>query len=187
MRLNNYDDFIEYVIDRFENEEDITVVCNYELAHILNGCFSNEKNIKYNSIQFDAGINEYYVSKLYNKELYIEPMKFEEKIQTVTNSYFIVDNNILQENPMLFNHLEGCMNKDFRIEVIEYKCTDEDCIAINEMNDENEEELVYLQLADLIDEYTQLILDNDCKEEVLGHALTEFAGKILENFCLEKE
>ncbi|EKS4345249.1 hypothetical protein QB607_003254 [Clostridium botulinum] len=187
MRLDNYEEFIEYALDKFENEEDITVVCNYELAHILNGCFSNEKNIKYNSIQFDTEISEYYVSKLYNKELYIEPIKFEEKIQTVTNSYFIVDNDILQENPMLFNHLEGCMNKDFRIEVIKYKCTDEDCIVINEINDENEEELVYLQLADLIEEYVGLILDNECKEEVLGHALTEFAGKILQNFCLEKE
>lgn len=213
MKLENYEEFIEYVLDEFEIEDDITVVCDYKMADILNYYFGDEEYSEYKGIDLQSDINEYYVTKFGKDFFCITPIKYEGKIKTTTGDYFIVDNDILEENPTLFNHLEG---DDFKVEVIDYDecdcCEDEndglfafeyiypwmekdrpsledakfnsDYIAIN---NEDEEKLMCLKLADLIEEYVGLILDNECKEEVLGHALTEFAGKILENFCLEKK
>ncbi|HID0768203.1 TPA: hypothetical protein ACXDAZ_002734 [Clostridium botulinum] len=178
MRLNDYDDFIEYVLNEFEIEDDITVVCDYKLADILNYYFGDEEYCEYKGINLQSDINEYYVTKFGKDFFCITPIKYDEKIKTTTGDYFIIDNNILEDNPTLFNYLEG---DNFEVQIIDY---DEECEAIK--LDENEEDLIYLKLANLIDDYASLILDNDCKEEVLGHALTEFAGKILENFCLEK-
>lgn len=214
MILENYEEFIEYVLDQFEIEDDITVVCDYKIADILNYYFSDEEYCEYKGIDLQSDVNEYYVTKFGKEFFCITPIKNEGKIKTTTGDYFIIDNDILEENPTLFNHLEG---DNFKVEIIDYDeecdyCEDKndglfsfeyvfpwmgkdrpsledakfnpDYIAINDADEEN---TCYLELADLIDEYTQLILDNECKEEVLGHTLTEFAGKILENFCLEKE
>lgn len=199
MRLDSYDEFAEYVLDKFENEEDITVVCNYELADILNYYFGDEEYHEYKGIDLQSDVNEYYVTKFDKDFFCITPIKYEGKIKTTTGNYFIIDTNILEENPTLFSHLEG---DNFKVEIVDYEedcycCDDEKGRGILEYNYDysraalenvtDEEDLMYLQLADLIEDYVGLILDNDCKEEVLGHALTEFAGKILENFCLEKE
>lgn len=54
-------------------------------------------------------------------------------------------------------------------------------------HDTDEEDLMCLELAELIDDYVSLILDNDCKEEVVGHALTEFGFKVLEKVYLDEE
>ncbi|QDY27197.1 hypothetical protein [Clostridium botulinum] len=208
MRLNDYDDFIEYVLDEFEIEDDITVVCDYKLADILNYYFGDEEYCEYKGINLQSDINEYYVTKFGKDFFCITPIKYDEKIKITTGDYFIIDNNILEDNPTLFNYLEG---NNFKVEIIYYdedscedgkekcnwdynyiRCTLEDAkfnsayIADYTMeHDAEEEDICYLELADLIEEYTGLILDNDCKEEVLGHALTEFAGRIFENFCLE--
>lgn len=202
MRLENYEEFIEYVLDEFEIEDDITVVCDYKLADILNYYFGDEEYHEYKGIDLQSDINEYYVTKFGKEFFCITPIKYNNKIKTTTGDYFIVDNNILEENPTLFNHLEG---NDFKVEIIDYdECCCNNCcecetakddeMDLDELfgysitdNEDYDGELSYLQLADLIEEYVGLILDNECKEEVLGHALTEFAGKILENFCLEKE
>ncbi|NFH40693.1 hypothetical protein [Clostridium sporogenes] len=208
MRLNDYDDFIEYVLDQFEMEDDITVICDYNLADILNYYFGDEEYCEYKGIDLKSDINEYYVTKFDKDFFCITPIKYEGKIKTTTGDYFIVDNDILEENPTLFSHLEG---DNFKVEVIDYydDCDCKNCCeCCNECEtDEDDEidldiifgsdsttdnkpydgELLYFQLADLIEEYVGLILDNECKEEVLGHSLTEFAGKVLEEFGVEKK
>ncbi|NCI19847.1 hypothetical protein EJM73_09430 [Clostridium botulinum] len=188
MKLNDYDDFIEYVLDEFEIEDDITVVCDYKLADILNYYFGDEEYHEYKGIDLQSDVNEYYVTKFDKDFFCITPIKYEGKIKTTTGNYFIIDNNILEENPTLFNHLEG---DSFKVEVIDYEedyycnnCCNE--CETTEDAEIDEEYICYLELADLIEEYTGLILDNDCKVEVLGHALTEFAGRILEEVCLER-
>lgn len=214
MRLDNYDEFAEYIVAKFENEENISFICDYDLANILMCEFGN-RDYELKHIDITNERNGYYVSKIEEEFFCIEPMKEENEIKMTTSDYFIIDGNILEKNPTLFNYLEG---DNFKVEIIDYD--DEECDCCDDENDglfafeyvypwmekdrpsledakfnsdyiainnEDEEKLMCLKLADLIEEYIGLILDNDCKEEILGHALTEFAGKILENFCLEKE
>jgi len=214
MRLNDYDDFIEYVLDQFEMEDDITIVCDYNLADVLNYYFGDKEYSEYKGIDLHSDVNEYYVTKFGNECFCIEPLKFDNKIKMTTSDYFIIDSDILENNPTLFNYLEG---NNFKVEIVDYDeecdyCKDEndglfvyeyiypwmkkdspsledakfnsDYIAIN---NEGEEKLMCLKLADLIEEYVRLILDNDCKEEVLRHALTEFTSKVLEEFGVEKK
>ncbi|MBN3351962.1 hypothetical protein CF086_16840 [Clostridium botulinum] len=190
MRLNDYDDFIEYVLDEFEIEDDITVICDYKLADILNYYFGDEEYCEYKGIDLQSDINEYYVTKFGKEFFCITPMKHNGKIKTTTGDYFIIDNNILEDNPTLFNYLEG---DNFEVEIIDYEeeCDCKNCCeccsewVTTEDDEMDEEDICCLELADLIGDYVELILDNDCKEEVLGHALTEFASKILKSFCLE--
>ncbi|HCL4447321.1 TPA: hypothetical protein N2D16_002927 [Clostridium botulinum] len=217
MKLENYDEFIEYALDQFEMEDDITVICDYNLADVLNYYFGDKEYCEYKGIDLQSDVNEYYVTKFGNECFCIEPLKFDNKIKMTTSDYFIIDSNILDKNPTLFNYLEG---NHFKVEFIDYEedcycCDDENdglfafeyiypwmekdrlsledakfnsaYIAINNINEEDEENLMCFQLADLIDDYVSLILDNECKEEVLGHALTEFAGKVLEEFGVEKK
>ncbi|MBD5589177.1 hypothetical protein [Clostridium botulinum] len=217
MRLESYDEFMEYVVDKFYEEKDIQAICDYELADLLMCEFSNMDYTDYKGIDLQSDVNEYYVTKFGKECFCIEPLKVDEKIKITTSDYFIIDSNILEDNPTLFNYLEG---NNFKVEIIGYEdncdyCEDKndglfvfeyispwmekdrtsledakfnsDYIAINNINGEDEENLMYLKLADLIEEYVELILDNDCKEEVLGYALTEFAGKVLEEFGVEKK
>ncbi|MBY6842770.1 hypothetical protein [Clostridium botulinum] len=175
MRLNDYDDFIEYVLDEFEIEDDITVICDYKLADILNYYFGDEEYCEYKGINLQSDINEYYVTKFGKDFFCITPIKYDKKIKTTTGDYFIIDNNILEDNPTLFNYLEG---NNFRVEVIDYG---EDSKYKNKLDEED-----LLQLVGLICEYTQLILDNESNKKTISYALTEFGKKILNKFCLEK-
>ncbi|BAO04908.1 ATPases involved in chromosome partitioning [Clostridium botulinum B str. Osaka05] len=214
MRLDNYDEFAEYIVAKFYEEDDIQAVCDYRLADLLMCEFGNMDYTDYKGIDLQSDVNEYYVTKFGEECFCVEPLKVDNKIKITTSDYFIIDSNILENNPTLFNYLEG---NNFKVEIIDYDeecdcCEDEndglfafeyiypwmekdrpslenakfnsDYIAIN---NEDEEKLMCLKLADLIEEYVGLILDNDCKEEVLGHALTEFAGKVLEEFGVERK
>lgn len=207
MDLENYSDFVEYVLDKFESEDSVTVISDYYLADVLNSSFGNRNYSDYKGIDLQSDVNEYCISKIGTEFFCIEPLKHERKIKTITDSYFIVDGYILEDNPTLFDYLEKCVDEDLTIEVIDYEedyycnncseceSTEDNEIDLDELfgsdsitdNEDYDGELSYFQLADLIEEYVSLILDNDCKEEIIGYALTEFAGKVLENFCLEKE
>ncbi|HDK7195048.1 TPA: hypothetical protein PTV74_003358 [Clostridium botulinum] len=204
MRSNDYDDFIKYVVDKFENEENISFICDYDLANILMCEFGN-RDYELKHIDITNERNGYYVSKIEEKFFCIEPMKEENEIKMTISDYFIIDGNILEKNPTLFNYLEG---NDFKVEIIdyeedcccnncceycsEYEATEEDKMDLDELFGGNsikeeieEKDLVYV-FANLIAEYTGLILDNDCQEEVIGHALTEFGFKILEKVYLDE-
>lgn len=208
MRLNNYDEFVEYVVDKFYEEDNIQVVCGYDLADSLMCEFGNVNYADYKGVDLQSDVNEYYVTKFGEECFCIEPLKVDNKIKITTSDYFIIDKNILEDNPTLFNYLEG---NNFKVEIIDYdeKCDCKNCCeCCSECETaENDEidldvicgsdsiidnkpydgELLYFQLADLIDDYVSLILDNDCKEEILGHALTEFADKVLEEFGVERK
>ncbi|WP_125154456.1 hypothetical protein [Clostridium rectalis] len=190
MRLDNYDEFIKYVVDKFTEEDEIQAICNYELADLLMYEFGIMDYKEYKGIDLQSDVNEYYVTKFGEKCFCVEPLKSNNKIKITSSNYFIIDNKILKDNPTLFNYLEtGRDEVEFQVEIIDYDEDNCDCCECCEECEDNEmEETVdcYLELADLIEDYVGLILDNECKEEVLGHALTEFAGMVLEEFCLER-
>ncbi|EQB4340341.1 hypothetical protein ACYJ2U_001765 [Clostridium botulinum] len=184
MRLNNYDEFIDYVLYKFENEENVSVVCDYDLADILNSYFGSEDYYNYKGIDLQSDVYEYCVTKFDKDFFCIETLKNNNKIKFISSNYFIIDNNILEENPVLFNYLEtGQDDVDFKVEVIDYEeeYNGEDSKYKNKLDEED-----LLQLVGLICEYTQLILDNKLNKETISYALTEFGKKILNNFCLEK-
>jgi|GEM_PF-5051927 len=186
MRLDNYDEFVEHVVDKFYEEDNIQVICDYDLADSLMNEFGDMDYTDYKGIDLQSDVDEYYVTKFEEKCFCIEPLKVNNKIKTTTSDYFIIDSSILEDNPTLLEYLEG---DNFEVEIIDYnlECDCKNCCESCNCEEEmDEEDFVYLQLADLIEEYVGLILDNERKEEVLGHALTEFAGRVLEEFSLEK-
>ncbi|WP_162267024.1 hypothetical protein, partial [Clostridium botulinum] len=185
--------FIEYVINKFYEEDEIQAVCNYELADLLMCEFGNMDYTDYKGIDLQSDMNEYYVIKFGEECFCVEPLKVDNKIKMTSSDYFIIDNNILEDNPTLFNYLEG---NNFKVEIIDYdeecdcknccECcskwvtTEDDEIDLDAIfggnsiidNKPYDGKLLYFQLADLIDDYVSLILDNECKEEILGYALT---------------
>lgn len=184
MRLDNYDEFVQYVVNKFYEEKDIQVVCGYDLADSLMNEFGDMDYTDYKGIDLQSDVDEYYVTKFEEKCFCIEPLKVNDKIKTTASDYFIIDSSILEDNPTLLEYLEG---DNFEVEIIDYDCENYCCECCNCEEEIDEEDFVYLQLTDLIEEYVGLILDNEFKEEILGHALTEFAGRILEEFRLEEK
>ncbi|GAA0082956.1 hypothetical protein [Clostridium sp. CTA-6] len=206
MRLDSYDEFVEYVVAKFYEEDDIQAICDYELANLLMCEFGNMNYTDYKGVDLQSDVDEYYVT-LFGEECFcVEPLKVDNRIKMTTSDYFIIDNNILEKNPTLFNYLEG---NNFEVKIIDYdeKCDCNNCCEYcneceatkademdldelfggNSIEEEiNEEDLVCV-FANLIAEYTELILDNDCKEEIIGHALTEFGFKVLEKIYLDEE
>lgn len=207
MRLNSYDEFMEYVIDKFYEEDDIQVICDFDLADLLTCEFGNVDYVDYKGIDLQSDVDEYYVTKIKDEFFCVEPLKVNGKIKTTISDYFIIDNDILENNPTLFNYLEG---NNFTVDVIDYdeeydckncygdcndcKYAEEDAMDLDKVfgGDSIEEEIdekdsIELELADLIDEYVGLILDNDCEEEAIGYALTEFGFKVLEKVYSDEE
>ncbi|HDK7176592.1 TPA: hypothetical protein PTV31_003210 [Clostridium botulinum] len=153
MRLENYDEFMEYVVNKFYEEKDIQVICDYDLADSLMCEFGNVDYADYKGVDLQSDVNEYYVTKFGEECFCIEPLKVNNKIKITTSDYFIIDNNILENNPTLLEYLEG---DNFEVEIIDYyeECDCKNYYECCNCEEEiDEEDFVYFQLADLIEEY----------------------------------
>lgn len=196
---DTYKDMVVDLLDIFEGNEDVTIVCDYELANI----FSKQIDLdRFDDVDIDFSDpnNEYYVSRISDEVMYIEPASGNTAYKWhETNSVYYVDvdfeeisKKIDADRHVIMNYdkytvicpldLDECNNK------CEYCCYDEDenvcdceectceeCIGLDRdsLSDEN------LEIIKLLVDYTDKVLATEGCQDCVFEMLTElyFIGR----------
>jgi len=199
MKTITYDTYKDMVVDLlniFEGNEDITIVCDYELANI----FSKQIDLdRFDDVDIDFTDpnHEYYISKIGHEVLYIEPASGNTDYKWhETNSVYYVDvdyeeiskkidadRHVVVEYdeyesicPINLDECEGCGICAEEEDCCNCEeCTCEECAGLDRdsLSDEN------LEIIKLLVDYTEKVLATEGCQDCVFEILTDlyFMGR----------
>lgn len=183
IRFNDKDELLGYLINEIEESDDISIVLNYELAKEIANIYSDDdEEYSYFSISMATDTDEYVIGKVSDECFVIEPARrIEGYLENEADKIIILDELI---NDELLDSLE-CRELEV-ISLVEDDCSGEDCgdcCCCNCVDKDDIQEFEsYFDLNNKVDEYMELIEDNNKDSKAIRQAFVEFGSWILDNF-----
>jgi hypothetical protein len=180
-KFDSKEDMIDYLVEEFEESEDICIVANRQIASIFMNTYDDETEFDLYSVELSTENNLYYISKLDFDSFVIEPsIRNKEYVDTEADRIFIVTDDKTIINDDLLKALDGDIeyvyyeNEDYGLED---KCTcqcgccnccgedEEKDSYFNQLNDD-EKDFVFKEVSNVIDDIN---LEFISKIYLLGH------------------
>ena len=194
---DDYDEVMRYLIDELDtvvdNNKNITLLVDYEIATDLSKIYEEDEFENYYGISLASDCAEYLVTKHGDDAFIIEPAKHCGIYYDGEHDKLIVLEDLMSDefiDRQEYNELEiVCFDEECEDDEYEDEegCHCDECCNCCGCNDDiDDEDAPYIDLSEMIDEYTELIKDNECDEEAISFALMEYGVKLLQKFSVEK-
>ena len=188
--IGSQEDFIEYASDFLCEDDNSVVITQYENAlkiinelEKLNGVHiidtTDEDNEGYEPVVIRYVDEVFLITNLIDEEGFFK---------YITADYVLCE-DLLDEDSLnaYIDAREELYLVDYDLEDEEEEgCHCDECCNCCGCDEEDDENAPYIELSDMIDEYTELIKDNECDEEAISFALMEYSLKLLQKFSVEK-
>lgn len=189
-------ELIDYLLEQLDNKKDITLVVNRDIAKEIATYFEEEDFEDYFAIEYASDVNEYFVEKYENSHFCVGPAKYKDKYLEGETEELIIMEEFLNNELLKATKAEKIAiveveenedsNDDFDDEDESDECNCS-CCNCNCCNNESDNDESDNEVFNLVDEYYELMKDNDFDENAVKQALWEFGQIVLERFEIDEE